>query len=144
LLGHPVRGVTIGGDDYLIKPFSVEDLVIRVQAILSRTGKLPSTRLLTCGDLVLDDDAHVVTRHKKVVPLSATEYKLLRFLLRNTGRVMSTGQILDHVWHYEFEGDQSVVQAYISMLRKKIESRPPRLIHTVRGFGYRLDDHRAM
>jgi two-component system OmpR family response regulator len=135
-----VRGLTIGGDDYLTKPFSVEELVARVQVMLRRTGALTTTQLLTCADLVLDDDAHVVTRHGEVVSLSLTEYKLLRFLLRNAGHVMSKDQILDHVWNYDFEGESTVVETFVSLLRRKIDSTPPRLIHTVRGVGYRLDE----
>jgi two-component system OmpR family response regulator len=135
-----VRGLTIGGDDYLTKPFSVEELVARVQVILRRTGRLPTAQLLTCGDLVLDDDAHVVTRHGTVVSLSLTEYKLLRFLLRNAGHVMSKDQILDHVWDYDFDGESTVVETFISLLRRKIDATPPRLIHTVRGVGSRLDE----
>ncbi len=134
-----VRGLTIGGDDYLIKPFSVEELVARVQVIFRRTGASATPQLLTCADLVLDDDAHVVTRHGKVVALSLTEYKLLRFLLRNAGHVMSRAQILDHVWNYDFEGESTVVETFVSLLRRKIDAKPPRLIHTVRGVGYRLD-----
>jgi two-component system OmpR family response regulator len=134
-----VRGLTIGGDDYLIKPFSVEELVARVQVILRRTGASATPQLLSCADLVLDDDAHVVTRHGKVVALSLTEYKLLRFLLRNAGHVMSRAQILDHVWNYDFEGESTVVETFVSLLRRKIDAKPPRLIHTVRGVGYRLD-----
>jgi len=134
-----VRGLTIGGDDYLTKPFSVEELVARVQVILRRTGRLPTTQHLTCADLVMDDDAHVVTRHGEVVSLSLTEYKLLRFLLRNAGHVMSKDQILDHVWNYDFEGESTVVETYVSLLRRKVDTTPPQLIHTVRGVGYRLD-----
>ncbi len=134
-----VRGLTIGGDDYLIKPFSVEELVARVQVIFRRTGAAATPQLLSCADLVLDDDAHVVTRHGKVVALSLTEYKLLRFLLRNAGHVMSRAQILDHVWNYDFEGESTVVETFVSLLRRKIDAKPPQLIHTVRGVGYRLD-----
>jgi two-component system OmpR family response regulator len=134
-----VRGLTIGGDDYLIKPFSVEELVARVQVILHRAGKTPETKILSCGDLELDDTAHMVTQRGQDVPLSPTEYKLLRFLLRNVGRALSRGQILDHVWDYDFDGESTVVETYISMLRKKVDSSPPTLIRTIRGFGYRLD-----
>ncbi len=134
-----VRGLTIGGDDYLIKPFSVEELVARVQVIFRRTGASTTPQLLSCADLVLDDDAHVVTRHDQVVGLSLTEYKLLRFLLRNAGHVMTKAQILDHVWNYDFDGESTVVETYVSLLRRKIDANPPKLIHTVRGVGYRLD-----
>ncbi len=134
-----VRGLTIGGDDYLTKPFSVEELVARVQVIFRRSGASETPQLLSCADLVLDDDAHVVTRHGEVVALSLTEYKLLRFLLRNAGHVMSRAQILDHVWNYDFDGESTVVETYVSLLRRKIDAKPPQLIHTVRGVGYRLD-----
>jgi two-component system OmpR family response regulator len=134
-----VRGLTIGGDDYLTKPFSVEELVARVQVIFRRSGASATPQLMTCADLVLDDDAHVVTRHGEVVALSLTEYKLLRFLLRNAGHVMSRAQILDHVWNYDFDGESTVVETYVSLLRRKIDATTPRLIHTVRGVGYRLD-----
>jgi two-component system OmpR family response regulator len=134
-----VRGLTIGGDDYLTKPFSVEELVARVQVIFRRSGASATPQLMSCADLVLDDDAHVVTRHGEVVALSLTEYKLLRFLLRNAGHVMSRAQILDHVWNYDFDGESTIVETFISLLRRKIDAKPPRLIHTVRGVGYRLD-----
>jgi two-component system OmpR family response regulator len=135
-----LRGLTIGGDDYLSKPFSVEELVARVQVILHRVGKGADPRILTCGDLELDDTAHKVTLRGAHVELSPTEYKLLRFFLRNAGQALSRGQILDHVWNYDFDGESSVVETYISMLRKKIDSSPPRLIRTIRGVGYRLDN----
>jgi two-component system OmpR family response regulator len=134
-----IRGLTIGGDDYLTKPFSIEELVARVQVILHRAGKAAKTQVLTCGALVLDDDAHLVTQKGKQIALSPTEYKLLRFFLRNAGSVLTRGQILDHVWNYDFSGESSVVETYVSMLRKKIDTSPPRLIRTVRGVGYRLD-----
>ena len=134
-----VRGLTIGGDDYLTKPFSVEELVARVHVILHRTGRTPEPQVLACGDLELDDSAHTVTQGGQDIPLSPTEYKLLRFLLRNIGRALSRDQILDHVWDYDFDGESTVVETYISMLRKKVDSSPPTLIRTIRGFGYRLD-----
>ena len=135
-----VRGLTIGGDDYLSKPFSVEELVARVRAILRRTGRVVETQVLTCADLVLDEDAHQVSRGGNAVALSPTEYKLLRLLLRNTGRVLTRGQILDHVWDYDFDGESTVVETFVSSLRKKVDSAQPRLIHTVRGVGYRLSE----
>ena len=95
--------------------------------------------MLACGDLELDDSAHIVRQRGQDVPLSPTEYKLLRFLLRNVGRALSRDQILDHVWDYDFDGESTVVETYISMLRKKVDSSPPTLIRTIRGFGYRLD-----
>jgi two-component system OmpR family response regulator len=133
-----LRGLTIGGDDYLTKPFSVEELVARVQVILKRVGKGGRSTVLTAGDVELDDGAHVVRKRGVEVALSPTEYKLLRFLLRNAGNAMSRGQILDHVWDYDFIGESTVVETFVSSLRKKIESDGQRLIHTVRGVGYRL------
>ena len=133
-----VRGLTIGGDDYLTKPFSVEELVARVRAVLRRAGKSPIGQVYECGDLTMDDAAYRVTRAGRMVDLSPTEYKLLRFLLRNTGRVMTKGQILDHVWDYDFSGESTVVETFVSTLRKKVDSDEPRLIQTVRGVGYRL------
>ena len=134
-----LRGLTIGGDDYLTKPFSVEELVARVRVILRRTGKSGKAQLLSAGDLDLDDEAHVVRRGGVPVPLSPTEYKLLRFLMRNPGRALSRGQILDHVWDYDFNGESTVVETFVSSLRKKVEGDGPRLIQTVRGLGYRLE-----
>jgi two-component system OmpR family response regulator len=136
-----LRGLTIGGDDYLTKPFSVEELVARVQVILHRVGKGADPQVLSSGDLELNDTAHTVRLRGADVVLSPTEYKLLRFLLRNAGQALSRSQILDHVWNYDFDGESSVVETYISMLRKKVDSSPPHLIRTVRGVGYRLDSH---
>ncbi len=133
-----VRGLTIGGDDYLTKPFSVEELVARVRAVLRRAGKFPSGQVYECGDLTMDDAAYRVTRAGRMVDLSPTEYKLLRFLLRNAGRVMTKSQILDHVWDYDFVGESTVVETFVSTLRKKVDSEEPKLIQTVRGVGYRL------
>jgi two-component system OmpR family response regulator len=133
-----VRGLTLGGDDYVTKPFSLEEVVARVQALLRRSGGRTRSSKLTLADLEMDDDAHVVRRAGEVVELSPTEYKLLRFLLSNTGRVMSRAQILDHVWEYDFGGNDTVVETYISYLRKKIDRFDPPLIHTVRGVGYTL------
>jgi two-component system OmpR family response regulator len=133
-----VRGLTLGGDDYLVKPFSLEELVARIGAVLRRSGLIRAGAVLRCADLELDDDAHLVRRAGEEVPLSPTEYNLLRFLLANQGRVLSKPQILDHVWQYDFGGDGGVVETYIGYLRKKIDRFEPRLIHTVRGFGYAL------
>jgi two-component system, OmpR family, response regulator len=133
-----VRGLTLGGDDYLVKPFSLDELVARVQAILRRAGTQTPSAVLRCADLVLDDDAHRVERAGADVTLSPTEYKLLRFLLANQGRVLSKAQILDHVWQYDFGGDGGVVETYIGYLRRKVDSTGDKLIHTVRGFGYTL------
>lgn len=133
-----VRGLTIGGDDYVTKPFAVEELVARVRVVLRRVGVSGLTDVLTYRDLSLDDVAHRVTRGDVEVNLSPTEYKLLRYLLVNVGRVVSKSQILDHVWACDFDGESTVVETYVSYLRRKIDSGGPRLIHTVRGVGYCL------
>ncbi|MEO6318070.1 MAG: response regulator transcription factor [Acidimicrobiales bacterium] len=133
-----VRGLTLGGDDYLVKPFSLEELVARITAVLRRTGLDPAAEELRCGDLVMDDDAHLVTKAGAEVALSPTEYNLLRYLLANRGRVMSKAQILDHVWDYDFGGDGGVVETYIGYLRRKLDTTTPRLIQTIRGVGYTI------
>ena len=133
-----VRGLTTGGDDYLVKPFSLEELVARVEAVLRRAGAAHSAVILRCEDLELDDDAHRVTRAGTEIALTPTEFNLLRFLLANQGRVVSRAQILDHVWQYDFDGDGRIVETYIGYLRKKIDTTEPRLIQTVRGIGYTL------
>jgi two-component system OmpR family response regulator len=133
-----VRGLTLGGDDYLVKPFSLDELVARISAVLRRSGLIRADAVLKCADLEMDDDAHVVRRAGSEVPLSPTEYNLLRFLLANQGRVLSKPQILDHVWQYDFGGDGRIVETYIGYLRKKIDADGPPLIHTLRGFGYSL------
>jgi two-component system OmpR family response regulator len=133
-----VRGLTTGGDDYLVKPFSLEELVARIQAVLRRTGAGRPDAVLRCADLVLDDDAHRVIRAGTEVSLSPTEFNLLRFLLANQGRVLSKAQILDHVWNYDFGGDGGVVETYVGYLRRKVDDVDPRLIHTIRGVGYVL------
>jgi two-component system OmpR family response regulator len=133
-----VRGLTLGGDDYVAKPFSLEEVIARIQALLRRSGKQKASSTLRIADLEMDDDAHVVRRAGEPVELSPTEYKLLRFLLANAGRVLSKAQILDHVWEYDFGGNASVVETYVSYLRKKIDRADPPLIHTVRGVGYVL------
>lgn len=133
-----LRGLTIGGDDYLTKPFSVEELVARVQVILRRVGKSRPSATLVVGDLELDDSAHTVRKAGVEVALSPTEYKLLRYLMRNAGQALSRGQILDHVWDYDFRGESTVVETFISSLRKKIDADATSMINTVRGVGYRL------
>jgi two-component system OmpR family response regulator len=133
-----VRGLTLGADDYLQKPFSLEELVARTEAILRRAGTAASGSELAIEDLRMDDDAHRVTRAGVEVALSPTEYNLLRYLLINKGRVLSKAQILDHVWNYDFGGDGGVVETYIGYLRRKIDTVEPRLIHTLRGVGYTL------
>jgi two-component system, OmpR family, response regulator len=133
-----VRGLTLGGDDYLVKPFSLEELVARINALLRRSGLARAGSLLACADLEMDDEAHRVVRGGTDVALSPTEYNLLRYLLVNQGRVVSKAQILDQVWRYDFRGDGGVVETYIGYLRRKIDTLGPRLIHTVRGVGYTL------
>ena len=133
-----LHGLTIGGDDYLTKPFGVDELVARVKVILRRVGRSPSTQLIRHGDLILDDDAHTVKRGDTEVVLSPTEYKMLRYLMRNAGLVVSKAQILDHVWHYDFIGQSTVVETHLSTLRKKLGSDGRELIQTVRGYGYRF------
>ncbi len=136
-----VSGLTLGGDDYITKPFSLEEVVARVRAVLRRTqdgGAGGSAPVLRYADLEMDEDQHVVRRAGKEVSLSPTEFKLLRHLLSNAGRVQSKPQLLDHVWNYDFGGDAGVVESYISYLRRKIDTVEPKLIHTVRGVGYVL------
>ena len=133
-----VRGLTLGGDDYLVKPFSLEELVARITAVLRRSGIDRDKTDLRCLDLEMDDDAHRVSRGDVEVALSPTEYNLLRYLLVNQGRVVSKAQILDHVWDYDFGGDGGVVETYIGYLRRKLDNADPRLIHTIRGVGYTL------
>jgi two-component system OmpR family response regulator len=138
-VGDKVRGLTIGADDYLAKPFSVEELAARVRSLLRRTGKTQPDVLMRHGDLVIDDVAHTVEKSGKPVDLSPTEYRLLLFLARNPGMVLTRWQILDHVWDYSFEGDPAIVESYISQLRKKVDTSPPKLIRTVRSVGYRFE-----
>jgi two-component system OmpR family response regulator len=136
-----INGLTLGGDDYVTKPFSVEELVARVRAVLRRTngaGGHGGSGRLTFADLELDEDTREVWRGDEAVELTATEFKLLRYLMLNARRVLSKAQILDHVWQYDFGGDANVVETYISYLRKKVDKVEPRLIHTVRGVGYTL------
>ena len=137
-----VRGLTLGGDDYLQKPFSFDELVARAQAVLRRTSDsgAPST-VHQLADLRMDDDAHRVTRGDTEVQLSPTEYNLLRYLLINQGRVLSKSQILDHVWKYDFGGDGGVVETYIGYLRRKVDTGERKLIHTIRGIGYTSRAH---
>jgi two-component system, OmpR family, response regulator len=134
-----VRGLTVGGDDYVTKPFSLEELVARVRAVLRRVqGDENVSKALSFADVVLDDDSHEVRRDGHIVNLSPTEFKLLRFLIANAGRVLSKAQILDHVWQYDFDGDANVVETYVSYLRKKLDPLGPPILHTVRGVGYVL------
>jgi two-component system, OmpR family, response regulator len=133
-----VRGLTAGGDDYVTKPFSLEELTARIRAVLRRTAGDPGPNRLIFADLELDEETHEVVRAGQTVALSPTEFKLLRYLMLNAGRVLSKAQILDHVWNYDFRGDDSIVESYISYLRRKVDVTEPRLIHTLRGVGYVL------
>jgi len=134
-----ISGLTVGGDDYVTKPFSLEELIARVRAVLRRTkSSEDDTGTLSYADLVIDEDAYEVRRGGVLLDLTPTEFKLLRFLLTNAGRVMSKRQILDHVWEYDFGGNDGVVQTYISYLRRKVDFTDPPLIHTVPRVGYVL------
>jgi two-component system OmpR family response regulator len=135
-----IRGLTLGGDDYVTKPFSLEEVIARIRAVLRRTrgdGAEPTPRL-KFADLELDEDSHEVWRAGQPVQLSPTEFKLLRYFMSNANRVLSKMQILDHVWDYDFRGDTGIVESYVSVLRRKVDSAEPRLIHTLRGVGYVL------
>ena len=136
-----VAGLTIGGDDYMTKPFSLEELVARLRALLRRIGVVEidtDDEKIRFADLELNEATHEVHRAGHLLEMSPTEFQLLRYLLINADRVVSKSQILDHVWQYDFRGDAGIVETYISYLRKKIDSFDPPLIHTVRGVGYRL------
>lgn len=135
-----VAGLTAGGDDYVTKPFSLEELVARLRALLRRSGAatLRNESQLVVGDLTLDEDSHEVARGGQIINLTATEFELLRYLMRNPRRVLSKAQILDRVWNYDFGGQANVVELYISYLRKKIDAGRAPMIHTMRGAGYVL------
>jgi len=136
-----ITGLTAGGDDYVTKPFSLEEVVARLRGLLRRAAAATAVRgdaTLAVGDLTLDEDSHEVTRSGEPVELTATEFELLRFLMRNPRRVLSKAQILDRVWNYDFGGQANVVELYISYLRKKIDAGREPMIHTMRGAGYVL------
>jgi two-component system OmpR family response regulator len=135
-----IAGLTAGGDDYVTKPFSLEEVVARLRGLLRRAGMTAARQdsVLAVGDLTLDEDSHEVHRAGDLIPLTATEYELLRFLMRNPKRVLSKAQILDRVWNYDFGGQANVVELYISYLRKKIDVGREPMIHTLRGAGYVL------
>ena len=135
-----IAGLTAGGDDYVTKPFSIEEVVLRLRALLRRSGvtTLDSGAQLIVGDLVLDEDSHEVTRGGQPIALTSTEFELLRFMMRNAKRVLSKAQILDRVWSYDFGGRSNIVELYISYLRKTIDSGREPMIHTLRGAGYVL------
>ena len=135
-----IAGLTAGGDDYVTKPFSIEEVVLRLRALVRRTGVATedSGAQIVVGDLVLDEDSHEVTRGGEQITLTSTEFELLRFMMRNSKRVLSKAQILDRVWSYDFGGRSNIVELYISYLRKKIDSGRSPMIHTLRGAGYVL------
>jgi two-component system OmpR family response regulator len=135
-----VTGLTLGGDDYVTKPFSLEEVIARIRAVLRRTagGLPPPPARLRVADLELDEESHEVWRAGSRVQLSPTEFKLLRYLMTNAGRVLSKAQILDHVWNYDFRGDSGIVESYVSYLRRKVDTIEPRLLHTIRSVGYVL------
>jgi two-component system, OmpR family, response regulator len=135
-----IAGLTAGGDDYVTKPFSLEEVVLRLRALLRRTGVTTedSGAQLIVGDLVLNEDSHEVSRGGEPITLTSTEFELLRFMMRNSKRVLSKAQILDRVWSYDFGGRSNIVELYISYLRKKIDSGREPMIHTLRGAGYVL------
>jgi len=133
-----VRGLMAGGDDYIVKPFILEELVARVQVQLRRRGSSPLSSRIQVHDLIIDDDAHRVWRADNEVFLSATEYRLLFCLASNAGRAVTRAQILDHVWQYDFDGESAIIESFMSNLRKKVDNVEPKLIHTVRGIGYSI------
>ncbi|HEY3735993.1 MAG TPA: response regulator transcription factor [Jatrophihabitans sp.] len=132
-----IGGLRAGADDYVVKPFSIEELLARVHAVLRRSNPDDAREgVLRIADLELDENSHEVTRGDVEVHLTATEFELLRYLMRNERVVLSKTQILDRVWKYDFNGQSNIVELYIGYLRKKIDSVDPKLIHTVRGAGY--------
>ena len=137
-MADKVAGLTIGGDDYLTKPFGLEELAARIRTVLRRTRGEPTERVLTFADLDLDQDSYEVRRAGQLIDLSPTEFRLLRYLMLNPGRVLTRAQLLDHVWDYGFGGSDGVVSTYIAYLRRKLAEHGPDLIHTQRGVGYCL------
>jgi two-component system OmpR family response regulator len=138
-----IAGLTVGGDDYISKPFSLDELIARARAVLRRTHPTRGGGPLRFADLALDEDTREVSRGGREIDLSPTEFKLLRYFMLNPRRVLSKGQILDHVWQYDFRGDPNVLETYISYIRKKLDPLGPTLIHTVRGVGYVLKTARS-
>ncbi|MFC4869548.1 response regulator transcription factor [Streptomonospora arabica] len=136
-----ITGLSLGADDYVTKPFDLEELIARIRAILRRTTG-QQAHVLAVGPLELDADGHQVTRAGRPVRLSATEFRLLNYLMENAGHVVSKAQILDRVWHYDFGGDANIVDTYISYLRRKVDTEEPKLIHTVHGVGYVMREPR--
>ena len=138
-LEDKIKGLTVGGDDYVTKPFSLEEVIARIRAVLRRTrGEQDDHATLRFHDVELDEDTHEVRRGRRLIEVSPTEFKLLRYLMLNPNRVLSKSQILDHVWDYDFRGQSGIVESYISYLRRKIDVEEPALIQTKRGVGYVL------
>ena len=138
-LEDKIKGLTVGGDDYVTKPFSLEEVIARIRAVLRRTrGEQDDQATLRFHDVELDEDTHEVRRGRRLIEVSPTEFKLLRYLMLNPNRVLSKAQILDHVWDYDFRGQSGIVESYISYLRRKIDVEEPALIQTKRGVGYVL------
>ena len=136
-----ISGLTLGGDDYVTKPFSLEEVIARIRAILRRfevEKELVASPRIAFADIEMDEETHEVWKAGELVSLSPTEFKLLRYFMQNTGRVLSKTQILDHVWNYDFGGDANVVESYVSYLRRKVDTTTPKLLHTLRGVGYTL------
>ena len=139
-----ITGLTVGGDDYVTKPFSLDEIVARIKAILRRTMHAEEDAVIRAGELTMDQDTHEVTVGSEAIELSPTEFKLLRYLMLNANRVLSKAQILDHVWEYDFNGDVGIVESYISYLRRKIDDGAAEpMIVTKRGFGYMLKSPKA-
>lgn len=142
-LDDKLKGLTVGGDDYVTKPFSLEEVVARIRAVLRRTrAQGEDSTAIRVADLELDEDSHEVRRGGQTIDVSPTEFKLLRYLMVNRGRVLSKAQILDHVWDYDFRGEMGIVESYISYLRRKVDVIGPPMIHTKRGVGYVLREPR--
>ncbi len=138
-VGDKVRGLTIGADDYVTKPFSIEELTARVRSLLRRAGRVVAPVPQRFGEVQIDLDERTVSRGGALIDLSPTEFRLLAFLSRHAGHVLSRWQIIDNVWGYGFDGDPTIVESFISQLRRKVDTSPPTLIRTVRGVGYRLE-----
>lgn len=141
-----IHGLTIGADDYVTKPFSLEEVITRLRVIMRRGGAAEESTndaTMSYADLTLNDDTHEVTKAGELIELSPTEFNLLRYLMQNKEVVLSKSKILDNVWHYDFGGDGNVVESYISYLRRKIDTGDTQLIHTVRGVGYVLRTPRS-
>src|SRR5277367_5068789 len=133
-----VAGLALGGDDYVTKPFSLDEVLERIRAVLRRTGRVVASPRLRVAGLELDEEGHEVRRDGTPIALTPTEFRLLRFLMSNAGRVLSKQQIFDHVWDHNPAGDANVVEPCVSYLRRKVDQGEPRLIHTIRGVGYVL------